>query len=287
MGTIHDDLVYHNSAIITGMEASPTAPTSLSCSQCGGALHPDEGQIFLTCPYCGATVYLDKRQVVFHWYLASTLDEARARGVLARWMSGSQTVKDLDRKARLEGITFEYFPLWVFKRRTANKQETILLEPAAATSISEMRRLQLPAGDLRKYKDELNSQAHPPTVPVETALGWLAERQIPAQEIAERSLVHIPLFTCKYQYAGHTFTAVIEGATGGVFANIYPAKDEAPFAMVGGLTALVYLVLALLPVGGAMIDESAAAIGLALCSGLGLLAAPLLLALAFWVASKV
>jgi hypothetical protein len=56
-----------------------------------GELHPDEGQIFLTCPYCGSTVYLDKSQVVFHWYLAPTLDETQARASLARWMSGSQT----------------------------------------------------------------------------------------------------------------------------------------------------------------------------------------------------
>lgn len=269
------------------MEGSSLPSTRITCTQCGGELHPDEGQIFLSCPYCGSTVYLDKSQVVFHWYLASTLDENRARGVLARWMSGSQTVKDLDRKAQLLNISFEYFPLWYFKRRTASNKETILLEPAAATSISEMRRLQLPAGDLRKYIDSLNAQAHNPTVPLDAALGWLAGRQVPAQEIVERALVHIPLFTCKYQYAGKTFTAVIEGATGGVFANIYPAKDEAPYAMVGGLTALIYLVLALVPLGGALVDESAGLIGLGLCTGLGLLAAPLLLALAFWVASKI
>jgi hypothetical protein len=269
------------------MEGPSIPSTTIACTQCGGALHPDEGQIFLTCPYCSSTVYLDKSQVVFHWYLASTLDETRARGVLARWMSGSQTVKDLDRKARLLSVSFEYFPLWFFKRRTVSKQETILLEPAAATSISEIRRINLPAGDLRKYQDSLAVQAHQPTVPLDTAMSWLADRKIPAQEVVERALVHIPLFTCKYQYANQTFTAVIEGATGGVFANIYPTKDETPYAMVGGITALIYLFLALLPLGGAMIDESAALIGFGLCTGLGLLAAPLLLVMAFWVASKV
>jgi hypothetical protein len=45
------------------------------CTHCGGELHPDQGQIFLTCPYCSSTVYLDKSQVVFHWYMAPTLDE--------------------------------------------------------------------------------------------------------------------------------------------------------------------------------------------------------------------
>jgi predicted RNA-binding Zn-ribbon protein involved in translation (DUF1610 family) len=41
----------------------------LTCAQCGGELHPDEGQVFLTCPFCSTTVYIDKARVVFHWYL--------------------------------------------------------------------------------------------------------------------------------------------------------------------------------------------------------------------------
>jgi DNA-directed RNA polymerase subunit RPC12/RpoP len=82
---------------------TPPVATRLSCTQCGGELHPDEGQAFLTCPYCGSTVYVDKSQVVFHYYLASTLDEAKGRGFLARWMAGNQTVKDLDQKSRVVG----------------------------------------------------------------------------------------------------------------------------------------------------------------------------------------
>ena len=61
------------------METKPPED-ALTCAQCGGELHPDEGQIFLTCPFCSSTVYIDKRRVVFHWYLAPTLDEAKARG---------------------------------------------------------------------------------------------------------------------------------------------------------------------------------------------------------------
>jgi hypothetical protein len=166
---------------------------AITCTQCGGELHPDEGQIFLTCPYCSTTVYLDKSQVVFHWYLAPTLDEARAQGSLARWMAGNETVKDLDQKARVEPPSFEYFPLWQLKRRGKDGREQVLLEPAAATSVSEIRRLNLPAGDLRKYDPGLDTQVHLPNIPLETAVGWLVERQIPADEITERSLVHIPL----------------------------------------------------------------------------------------------
>jgi hypothetical protein len=266
----------------------PLPVNVLHCTQCGGELHPDEGQVFLTCPFCSSTVYLDKSQVVFHWYLAPTLDEEQAKAALARWMAGNETVKDLDRKAMVTGSSFEYFPMWYFKRRTSSGKEEIILEPAAATSVSEVRRLRLPAGDLRKYSADLEKQSSPPSVPLETALGWLRERGIPTQDVAERALVHLPLFTIKYAYQANPYTAIVEGGTGGVFANIFPAKVEAPYLLAGGLAAGVFLCLATFPVIGALFNSGEGfGMGLLACTGLGVLAAPALFALAVWVAAKV
>jgi hypothetical protein len=271
------------------MEAPVLPENVVSCAQCGGELHPDEGQIFLTCPYCGSTVYLDKSQVVFHWYLAPTLDEQKARGALASWMAGNQTVKDLDKKASVMGGSFEYFPLWYFKRRSSDRQEEIILEPAAATSVSEISSLRIPAGDLRKYDPSLDSQAHPPSVPLQTAVSWLRENEgIPSEEIVEQSLVHLPLYTFKYSYRGQIYTALVEAGTGGVFANIFPAKAEMPYRVVGGLTAAVFLCLATSPLIGAAIDRGAgAALGLLVFLCLVAIAAPLLFALAARVAAKI
>ncbi|MFM8319784.1 MAG: hypothetical protein ACKOC5_02630 [Chloroflexota bacterium] len=276
-------------------------PTStVSCTQCGGELHPDEGQIFLTCPFCGSAVYLDKARVVFHWYVAPTLDQAQAQAALRRWMSGSQTVKDLDQKARLVESSFEYFPIWYFRRAGHNGQEQIQIVPAAATAISELRRLNLPAGDLRKYTPEIEAQSHAPSVPLAAAQNWLGQAsekrgpKDPARlpeargELAEQSLVHVPLYTFKYAYNGQTYLALVEGASGGVFANLYPAKAEAPYLAIGGLTALVFLCLALFPVVGGLAEGGdGAGIGFALCSALGLVAAPILFGIAVWVAAKI
>ena len=261
---------------------------ALRCTQCGGELHPDEGQVFLTCPYCSSTVYLDKSQVVFHWYLAPTLSESEARASLARWMAGDQTVKDLDKKSQIASLSFEYFPLWYFKRRRANGNEEILLQPAAGTSVTMIKNLNLPAGDLRKYDPSLDAQAHPPSVPLQTALGWLAEKLVQQDEIVERALVHIPLYMFKYLYQGETYLAIVEGGTGSVFANIFPAKAEAPYRLAGGLAAGVFLCLAMFPVIGAITGRGEGfSIGLLVCGLLGILAAPALFALAVWVAAKI
>ena len=265
--------------------AAPLAEPKLNCTQCGGELHPDEGQIFLTCPYCGATVYLDKSRVVFHWFVAPTLDEPRARAALFAWMSGSQTVKDLDKKSQVTAITFTYFPLW-YMRWQANGHEETGLQPAAATSVTEMARMKLPAGDLRKYTAALDAQAEPPSVPLQAAMTWFSQKTAISQMI-EMALVHVPTYTYKYQFGGKSYTAVVDGANGTVMANIFPAKAEVPYLLVGAVAALVYLCLAFFPIFGAVGGSGGAETGLLLCGGLGLLAAPLLLVWALWVASKV
>ena len=246
---------------------APVPANTLTCTQCGGELHPDEGQIFLTCPYCSATVYLDKSRVVFHWAIAPTLDEAQARGALNRWMSGNQTVKDLDKKSQVVSVTFRYFPLWYMKWGEKGREETGL-QPAAATSITELTALNLPAGDLRKYEPASDAQSEEPTVPLESAVEWFRQKHSTA-EIRETALVHVPTFLFKYQHAGKIFTAVVEGASGNVLASVFPAKAEVPYVMVGGVSALVYLCLALIPLFGAFGSGGSDVASFGICIGLG------------------
>jgi predicted RNA-binding Zn-ribbon protein involved in translation (DUF1610 family) len=269
------------------MDATPlSSPPALTCTQCGGELHPDEGQIFLTCPYCAATVYLDKSRVVFHWYVAPTLSAEQARSALFRWMSGSQTVKDLDKKSQVVGQDFRYFPLW-YHIWSGGKDEQMTLQPAAATSITELAQIKLPAGDLRKYEAGLDAQSEAPSVPLEAAAAWLTQAHGKV-DVRETALVHVPIYIFKYNYRGRVFTAIVDAANGTVLASLFPAKAEAPYLLVGGVAALIYLCLALIPVFGALSGgEDGVLTGMLLCSGLGAVAAPVLLAWAVWVASKV
>lgn len=268
-------------------DAPPLPVTQVSCTQCGGELHPDEGQIFLTCPYCSSTVYLDKSQVVFHWYLAPTLDELKARSALARWMGGNQTVKDLDKKSKLVEAVFQYFPMWYIKRRSSRGDELILLEPAAAISVSEMRKINLLAGDLRKYDASISATAVPPSVPLETALQWQIDRKVPQYDIAEKFLVHLPIYLFKYDYQGQSYLAVVEAGTGQVFANLFPAKAETPYRTIGLVTALVFLCLATFPLVGAISGGDGLMVGGLLCLGVGAVAAPILFGIAVWIAAKI
>jgi len=273
------------------MDSSGAIATQLTCTQCGGELHPDEGQAFLTCPYCSATVYVDKTRVVFHWYVAPTLNEQQAIAALYRWMSGSQTVKDLDKKSKVTGQAFQYFPVWYFKWKTG-KGEKETLRPAAATPVTELANLKLPAGDLKRYDTDISSKAVEPSVPLETALEWARQTDQKAlasenASVLESAIVHVPLFFYQYVFAGKTYTAVVDAASGTVLANLFPQKSEAPYLVVGVITAMVYLCLALIPLFGAAAGGDSGGAAILLSIILGIIAAPILFAWAFWVASKV
>jgi hypothetical protein len=210
--------------------------------------------------------------------MAPTLSAEQAAAALARWMSGSQTVKDLDQKSRITGQSFTYFPLWYFMVRQSNGQETVQLQPGAATSVTELKNLQLPAGDLQPYNPALEAQSSEPTVPLPTARDWAIQNRADAT-IQTAALVHVPIYVFKYIFQNQTYTAVVEAATGRVLANLYPSKPEAPYLVAAGSTAGVYLCLAALAL------TSGEMAGLSLV--IGLIAAPILFAFAVWVANKV
>ncbi len=225
-------------------------PSQFFCRQCGAALPVEQGTQFVTCEFCQTTNFVDKSGAVLHYAVRSTVDETAALAALRRWMAGNQTVKDLDQKAQIERPIFQYFPLWMV-RTNQNGQEKVVLEPAAGLSVTELKELTIPASDLQPYDHTQDGFAVEPTVPLETVKGWLAQNQrITAGNIQESSLVHVPIFMCKYHYQGRDYTAVVEAASSKVFAAIFPSKWETPYFAIGSLGCILYFLAALIPLCG-------------------------------------
>jgi hypothetical protein len=259
--------------------------TLLQCAQCGGELHPDEGMRFLKCPFCDSSIYVDKAQVVFHWYLADTLTDEKAQRLLAQWMSGNETVKDLDQKSKIVSSSFSYFPVWMIRTKSGDG-EKVYLEPAAATTVTELKTVRLQAGDLSKFGDNLNREMIEPTIPLDTALEWLDDSGGPVDGIEEIALVHLPIYVFKYSYSGQTYTALVEGANGSVLANLFPAKDEVIYRAIGIVTAAIFLMLAQIPICTAILGRGMDH-GLGFCIPVGLLVAPIIFIFALSIAAKV
>jgi hypothetical protein len=260
----------------------------IHCQQCSAVLPVEQGSQFVTCQYCGTTNFVDKSRAVLHYLVRSTVQEETALTALRRWMAGNATVKDLDRKAQIERPTFEYFPMWLVRVKQKGV-ERVFLEPAAALSVTELKQLTLPAADLELYDPMLDNAAISPTVPYEAMQQWLTDdHQVQTEDIREVSLVHLPVYMCKYNFKDRRYTAVVDAATSKVFANIYPSKWEAPYAAIGAATFLLYFCAALTPIGGYMVDEGAGlAIGIMVYVVAAIVLALPIFALAAFISAKV
>ncbi|MBP6016545.1 MAG: PepSY domain-containing protein [Candidatus Promineofilum sp.] len=242
--------------------ADSQATTQLLCQQCAAALVVEAGARYATCEFCGTVNFLDKSQAVLHYAVRPTIDDAQAAAALRRWMAGNQTVKGLDTHARIESQQFQYFPMWL-AITTENGREEVHLKPAAALSIVELGNLRVPASDLMPYDDAMDSAAIRASVPVTAVRAWLAENEgLAAGAIGEISLVHVPIYQFKYRYKDGSYTALVDAATGQVFAAIFPEKFELPYVSIGGFGCLAYFLAALIPIITYTVVGNAAGLGI-------------------------
>lgn len=248
-------------------------PNTIDCPQCGGASSLRSGERLLECEFCGAALFVDRSGAVGHYWLPRLLDAEKAQAALRRWMAGNDTVKDLDRKSKIESVEPVSFPVWMFRSRQGGG-ETAHIEPAAPTPIPQLADLEVPAGELQPFEEEPEGvdrlQA---TIPLETAREWLTQRGV--TEVFETSLVQLPLWHCGYSYDGNAYQALVDGSTGAVMAAVFPEKAEAPYYLVAAVGLILF------GIEGLVIQNPLAKLVAYAITGI-----PLAL-IAYWVARKV
>ncbi|MCX7878466.1 MAG: hypothetical protein N2510_07495 [Ignavibacteria bacterium] len=214
----------------------------IKCTQCAADVTVQQDETFIECPFCASALFLDKRKVVFHYLIHSNFKPNEAEGNLKRWMSGNHTVKDLDLKSKIIKSEFYYFPVWYFKTKDSSGDK-IHLQPAASTSVSEIKKLQIPAGALKFYDKNLHNEHEiiKPDVLYDSARQWLSDSGVSLETVREAALVHIPFYNFHYTYNGKTYTALVEASSGQVYANIYPAKSEAPFRVLFAMAVTAFI----------------------------------------------
>lgn len=267
--------------------------STIICPQCGGENKLKADEKFIECEFCGSAIYIDKRKVVNHFVISSSFSKEQSEGNLRRWMASNFHVKDLDKLAKIKQLSFYYFPLWYFKTKD-NTGDKIFLQPAHSTSISEIKNIQIPAGNLKPYnKSDFNVNDFVATdVLYDSAKSWLSQSGVNPDTIEESYLVHVPFYHFYYEYKGQQYSALVEASSGKVYANIWPAKSEAPFRILFAAAILIFGLASILSFAAAiLIDGELSDSSLMLGEGIkvvayGLAAIPLI-AGAYFVAKKV
>jgi hypothetical protein len=256
------------------MPSEPSAgTTTIQCPQCGGESPLPTGRQLVRCPFCSGTLFVDRSAVVSHYSLPTLLDGDEAAAALRRWMAGNETVKGLDRRAQVQSLEPLTFPMWLFRARTEGG-EVVFVEPAAPTPIPQVADLEVPAGKLEPFRQPDESvRSMEPTVPLETARGWVEQRGV--ERVTETALVDVPFWQARYEFDGRSYRALVEASTGTVLAAVYPEKAESPYVLIALLGLLLFGIEGL-AISNLVVKLLAYAVT----------AIPLTL-LAFWVARKV
>jgi len=213
---------------------------SVACTQCGASIEPRAGERLIECPYCSTALVVDGGATLYHEVLSPTLTAEQVPAHLRRFLGGTSTVADLDRKAHLDEPKLEYFPFWAFTV-VGKEGERVVLQPAAPSSLQGLQGLELPAGSTRPMKSEITGETPviEPEVPLETAHEWLTGK-IGEVEVRQTVLYHLPMYRTPYSWKGRAYQAAVDGVSGKVFPADFPAKAEAPFVGVAALALIVF-----------------------------------------------
>ena len=131
---------------------------SIACTQCGASIEPRAGERLLQCPYCSTALVVDGSATLYHEVMVPTVAVDQVSAHLRRFLGGTSTVADLDRKAKLGEPQLEYFPFWAFTV-AGKKGERVVLQPAAPSSLQGLQGLELPAGSTRPMTPEITGEA--------------------------------------------------------------------------------------------------------------------------------
>ncbi len=213
---------------------------SVACTQCGASIEPRAGERLLECPFCSTALVVDGSGTLFHEVMVPTVAADQVSAHLRRFLGGTSTVADLDRKAKLGEPLLEYFPFWAFTV-AGKKGERVVLQPAAPSSLQGLQGIELPAGSTQPMKAEITGEAPvvEPEIPLETAREWLTAK-LGETEIRQTVLYHLPMYRTPYSWQGKGYQAAVDAVSGKVFPADYPAKAEAPFVGVAALALVVF-----------------------------------------------
>jgi DNA-directed RNA polymerase subunit RPC12/RpoP len=213
---------------------------SIACTQCGASIEPRAGERLLECPYCDTALVVDGSATLIHEVMAPTVPFEQVHAHLRRFLGGTSTVADLDKKARLGDPRLEYFPFWAFTV-VGKGGERVVLQPAAPSPLQGLQGIELPAGNTRPMRSDATGDTPviEPEVPLETAREWLTARHGEVS-IRQTVLYHLPLFKTPYRWQGRTYQAAVDGVSGKIFPADFPAKAEAPFVGVAVLAVIIF-----------------------------------------------
>lgn len=235
----------------------------LKCTQCGGQVPISEDTSFVRCPFCETALYLETDRTVSHQYLPASA----AANDLGPYLMRRLARFDYHDPVQVKTIKLIYFPVWRLDLATGKS----VAVPAAAAPFDDLRNLKMPAGAYKLFDAqalEANTVVEPEMLLEDAAPEACAELGNPEAKFTSAALVHLPFFIVTYQAGTREHRAMIDGASGDVYADEWPAgaqkEKDRTFGLIAALCIGLFLLeAAAVPgVGLTMLAYAVTAVGL-------------------------
>jgi DNA-directed RNA polymerase subunit RPC12/RpoP len=178
------------------------------CPQCGAPVEALTESRFYRCPFCASSFVVHEGKGLAEYTFRHVRDNRQAWSALTSYLETSLFTDPFEQIS----VDFLGFPFWMFSRNGDRRR----LIPAMEHPFPEISHVTLPAGDLVFLKDT-GEYPEPSLSPTQ------AMERIPADErTGTWSLVFLPLYFLKYQASGQSYTAIVSGPDGRVFASGHP-----------------------------------------------------------------
>ncbi|MEM4500768.1 MAG: hypothetical protein QW512_01375 [Thermofilaceae archaeon] len=252
------------------------------CPYCGGNVEQQPGEVVLTCPYCGTAFAVGGGEVGEHLMGPVNYTVQQVLDVFRSWaLRMPETPNDFSGATRLRDYRLVFYPYWVVQVIGKTKIGGEVEEESVEVSIPAHRSmLRTPLERLRlsltgkiyyshRHVVQWNGRLVNPSVgPAEAegmakSVGWqsIAERlrrkfggSFSRGEldvvVADRFLVHVPVYDCVYEYRGRSYRFMADASDARVvYAEVPIELKFRAAALASGVfsLALAAVLLPLLP----------------------------------------
>jgi hypothetical protein len=193
---------------------------TIECTQCGAQLDPHKDEIFYNCPFCHSTLYIERGMSVEHYYVSPRVARKDIKSILSTWLAGSELSEGIS----IVSAQQFFFPFWYFQFAGERNH----LTPANTSEVEEIDAIELPPVDLLPFRtqDLHGGRVVEPQFLHDVMLEKTLEAAGTSREkLVSSSLIHLPVWEVAYTYGEDpsVYTAVVDGTSGAVYANIMPA----------------------------------------------------------------
>jgi hypothetical protein len=210
----------------------------IKCTQCGGSVPIEYDTVFVRCPFCETALYVDTNQTVKHYIMLVQSGEGDIAPIIQRELSYME-IKD---PVTVIKADLHYFPFW----RLENNKGGALNIPAASPLLEDMYEIVFPSGEFKFFSDDLanGKSVTGPEVTLDDALVE-GEKLIAddSEKFTSASITHLPFYMVNYSCQNEEHEAVVEGISGKVYADGWPAAPQKQKDRHLGLIAFIAITL--------------------------------------------